>query len=197
MANIIGMEKYNLLLTPQTFSSGHLTLGGIESSNSWIYWVLWRWGPFWKGETGEWSPFLTLLLHITRFFHYDFFAPQKFLHTPLSRAPQKCFQLGPASAKAGSAIRMHASFYTEYKTTCVSCNQLIFSGGGTKWYDWLMYLATKHVFETFGGEIARLSPWLRAWLRGLLEYVHAGLWKYVCVVNVYFWLLSAKLYLLL
>jgi len=35
------------------------------------------------------------------FDHYDLMPYQKFLHTPLSGAPQKCFQSGPALAKAG------------------------------------------------------------------------------------------------
>ena len=63
----------------------------------------------WRDETGRHAsrdPRLTLslqvsLFHITHnFYHYDD-PPQKFLHTPLNGAPQKCFQSGPALAKAG------------------------------------------------------------------------------------------------
>jgi len=86
----------------------------IECSISWICWVLWRcpWNGHGKcvgevqlGGMPPDTPRLALLLrasffHITHYFyHYD--PPQKFLHTPLDGAPQKCFQLGPALAKAG------------------------------------------------------------------------------------------------
>jgi len=62
----------------------------------------------WRSETGGMlldTPSLALLLrallfHITHYFyHYD--PPQEFMHTPLNEAPQKCFQSGPALAKAG------------------------------------------------------------------------------------------------
>jgi len=35
------------------------------------------------------------------FDHYDLMSYQKFLHAPLSGAPQKCIQSGPTLAKAG------------------------------------------------------------------------------------------------
>jgi len=43
----------------------------------------------------------TSLFHINDFDHYDSMTYQKFLHGPMSGAPQKCFQSGPALAKAG------------------------------------------------------------------------------------------------
>ena len=43
----------------------------------------------------------TSLFHINDFKQYDLMPYQKFLQTPLSGAPQKYFQLGPALAKAG------------------------------------------------------------------------------------------------
>jgi len=47
---------------------------------------------------------------------------------------------------------------------------------------------TEVFFENSGGETARLSLWLWAWICGLLEYDYAGLWKYVFIVEVYFWM---------
>jgi len=43
----------------------------------------------------------TSLFHINDSDHYDLMSYQKFLHTPLSGTPQKCFQSGPALANAG------------------------------------------------------------------------------------------------
>jgi len=47
----------------------------------------------------------TPLFHINDFKQYDLMPYQKFLQTPLSGAPQKCFQSGLALAKAGPAYR--------------------------------------------------------------------------------------------
>jgi len=43
-------------------------------------------------------------LHINDFNHYDLMPYQKFSHTPLSGAPQKCFQSGPALTNAGPVV---------------------------------------------------------------------------------------------
>ena len=69
----------------------------------------------WRGETRGHSPrqpslalpLWLLLSHITHdFCHLRLDAPpQKFLHTPRSGAPQKCFQSGPALAKTGPDIK--------------------------------------------------------------------------------------------
>jgi len=40
-----------------------------------------------------------LAIYVTDFNHYD--APLKYLLTPLNGTPQKCFQSGPAHARAG------------------------------------------------------------------------------------------------
>jgi len=55
----------------------------------------------------------TSLFHINDSDHWDLMPYQKFLHTPLSGAPQKCLQSGPALAKAGPACNIP----TQWKST--------------------------------------------------------------------------------
>ena len=58
------------------------------------------------------SPF-----HINDFDHYHLMPYKKFLHMPLCRAPQKCFQSGPELAKAGLApLAQTSSYATVYNT---------------------------------------------------------------------------------
>ena len=53
----------------------------------------------------------TSLFHINDSDHYDLMAYQKLQRTPLSGAPQKCFQSGPALSKAGpGALIIHLKF---------------------------------------------------------------------------------------
>jgi len=48
----------------------------------------------------------TSLFHINDSDHYDLMPYQKFLHTPLSGAPQKCFQSSPTLAKVGPGLSL-------------------------------------------------------------------------------------------
>jgi len=83
---------------------------------SWIYWVLRRcqWNGHgsicWRGETGghafRIAPSGLALSHHSCFLPSGLDdLPQKFLFMPLNGAPQKCFQSGPALAKAGPGTR--------------------------------------------------------------------------------------------
>jgi len=51
--------------------------------------------------------------HINDFHRYDVCLPQKVLHAPLIGAPQKCFQSGPALAKAGPVLNHFSSEYSD------------------------------------------------------------------------------------
>jgi len=89
---------------------------GIEYSNSWIYWVLWKcsWNGHGKSLLQKWTwgyapdtstltlPFsdLTLSPSLMISMIMIWCSLKKFLHKPLSGAPQKCFQSCPALAKA-------------------------------------------------------------------------------------------------
>jgi len=78
----------------------YLISGGIGRSYSCIYWVLrrYQWSLCWRGESGVMPP--PSLSHKRISIVMTWCPPQKVLHTPLSGAPHKCFQSGPALAKA-------------------------------------------------------------------------------------------------
>jgi len=108
MAEMLGIEN-RICCCCKRFSSGctdalHSTppdqRGGILVTHAFDYGLV-RWSLCWRGETGGVPK--TSLFHINDFNHYDLMLYKEFLHTPLSGAPQKCFQLGPALAKASPA----------------------------------------------------------------------------------------------
>jgi len=64
----------------------------------------------------------TSLYHINDFDHHHLMPYQKFLHAPLSGAPQKCFQSGPALVKAGPVIKPY--FQSHQVSPAISENAL-------------------------------------------------------------------------
>ena len=72
-------------------------------SNSLIDYGIVRWSLL---ERRNWGVMPKIsFFHMNDSNHYDLMTYQKILHTPLSGIPQKCFQSGPALAKAGPGKR--------------------------------------------------------------------------------------------
>ena len=91
-----------------------------ECCNSLIYWILRR-CPLKSLLERCWRhPFESHLFNITVFYQYELMHPLKILSTPLSGAPQKCFQSGPVLANAGLGYIRRAKAFVALFLSCMN-----------------------------------------------------------------------------